>query len=273
VNYSLTIMYWLTSIPDVVWAAIGGSALTLLGVFMQLKYDSKQKDKERQMILRREVYLPAAEKFAATIDYIARLPNVDLDEQGKLEPISGFMSAASKINIVGSNETIAATNALVGKISSIITQLMSKKLPLIKLKYEIKTLEKIADDCQEKMQRALTDMRALNFSKESDKGLWQLVKSDFDMAQQDSEKYRNELSMKQNQYMKLTCDMLVECIEVSGQIQGLVMPLLIAIRNELKLPFDQKRYLKLVEQINREARQSFDKFVAELKKDIDVQKA
>jgi hypothetical protein len=266
-------MSCLSSIPDVVWAALGGSGLTLLGVFVQLRHDAKQRNNERQMRLRRDVYLPAAEQLTATIGYVAKLPNVDLDNQGEMEPISGFMSAAAKINIIGSNETIAATNALVGKVSSVVLQLMPKKLPLVKLKHEIKVYEKIVTDCEARTQRALADMRALNFSKESDQGLWKLVKSDFERAQQDSEKYRNELATKWDQYMKLFCDMLIECVECSKQIQDFITPALIAIRKELRLPFDQEQYRKLVEQVNREGKQAFDNFVAELKKDIKVPKA
>jgi hypothetical protein len=266
-------MSWLSSIPDVVWAALGASGLTLLGVFVQLRHDAKQRDKERQMRLRRDVYLPAAEQLTATISYIAKLPNVDLDNQGEMEPISGFMSGAAKIIIIGSDETVAATNVLVGKLSSIVVQLMSKKLPLIRLRYEIKALERIVADCEARMQRALTDMKGLNFNKESDQSLWKLVNSDFDRAQQDSEKYRNELDTKWDQYMKMSCDMLVECIESSRQIQDLVTPALIAIRKELNLPFDREGYQELIENVNREGRQAFDKFVAELKKDVDIAKA
>lgn len=269
-NCLSTIINWLTSIPDVVWAAIGGSGLTLLGVFVQMRHDAKQRNKEREMSLRRDVYLPAAEQLAAAINYLAKLPNVDFDEQGKMEPIQGFIAAATKINVIGSDETIAASNVLVGKLNSLIVQLMSKKIPLIKLKYEIKTLEKIAEDCQARRQAALTDMKSLNFKKETDQGLWQLVQSQFASAQEDAVKYQDELAKKRDMWMKLTCNLLVECVENTGQIQNFVTPVLVAIRKELKLPLDQERYRKIIEQIGQEGKKTFDKFIADIKRDVDT---
>jgi hypothetical protein len=263
-------MNWLASIPDVVWAAIGGSCLTLLGVFVQLRYDAKQKDKEREMMLRREVYLPAAEQLAAVFDYIAKLPNADFDEQGKMEPIQRFIAAAAKINIIGSEETITASNVLVGKFNSLIVQLMSKKIPLIKLKYEIKTLEKIIEDCQARRQAALADMKSLNFNKETDKGLWQLVNSQFASAQESEAKYQDELAKKRNYWMKLTYKMLADCVEAAGQMQGFVTPVLISIRKELKLPLNQERYRKIIEQIGQEGKQAFDNFIADIKREADT---
>ena len=272
-NCLQTTTNWFVSIPDVVWAAIGGSALTLFGVFLQLVHDGKQRNRERELNLRRDVYLPAAEEFAATVSYIVRLPNIDLDEQGKMEPVPGFMKIAAKINIVGSNETIVATNTLVSKIDSVFVPLMSKKLPLAKLKSEIKVLEKIVDDCQTRAQKAIFDMRSLTFNKESDQSILQLVKSDFERAQKDSEKFGNELSIKRDQHIKMTCDMSVECLEATMQIQRFFVPLLIAIRKELKLPFDPKKCLKPLEQINREAREPLDKFIRDITKDIDAKKS
>lgn len=269
-SWAPAIMNWLASIPHVVWAAVGASTITLLGVFAQLKHDAKQRNIEREMKLRRDVYLPAAEHLATAIGYIAKLPNVDFDTQGEMAPIQSFIASAAKINVIGGDETIAATNILVGKFNSLVVQLMSKKLPLIKLKHEIKTLEKITENCQARRDAALADMKSLNFNKETDQGLWQLVQSQFSSAQEDETKYQDELAGKRDSWMKLTCDMLIECVKAGGQIQDFVTPVLLSIRKELDLPLDQERYRKIVEQIGQEGKQAFDEFITEIKRDVDT---
>jgi hypothetical protein len=271
VNCSPTIINWLVSIPDVVWAAIGGSGLTLLGVFIQLRHDAKQRNKEREMSLRRDVYLPAAEQIAAAINYLAQISNSNFDEQGKMEPIHNFIAIVAKINVVGSDETVIASNILVGKFNSLFAHLMSKKLPIIKLKYEIKTLEKMAEYCQARQQIALADMKSLNFNKETDQGLWKLVQTQFEQAQKDSSKYQDELAKKRISLAKLSFDMLDECVKVGEQIQNFIIPVLIAIRKELKLPLNQKRYKEIIEQVRQDGKRTFDTFIADIKKDVDIQ--
>ena len=62
---------FIESVPDVVWAAVIASIITLSGVIaanisntnrlkLQLGHDSREKEKDRKMTLRREVYLQAA---------------------------------------------------------------------------------------------------------------------------------------------------------------------------------------------------------------------
>ena len=81
-----SVITWLTSIPHVVWAAIIASGLTIFGVtlanrankkclILQLNHDAQQKDKEREMQLRRDVYIEAAEAIAEAIKDIQSLPN------------------------------------------------------------------------------------------------------------------------------------------------------------------------------------------------------
>ena len=162
---------WLRSVPDVVWAALMGSALTLLGVFLQLLYQGRQRNRDRELSLRRDVYLPAMESLTAALDYIVKLPNTNREEQELIEGVPSLMNAVAKINIVGSDETVAQTNVLLSRYSSVVMQLMSKKMPLIKLRFQIDTLDKIAKDCQVRQEAALADMRALNFNKETDSAL------------------------------------------------------------------------------------------------------
>ena len=63
-----TLMELAMSIPDVVWAAVIAAGITLLGVFLQnissrrqvkaqLKHDAIQRDRERQMNIRQDVFV------------------------------------------------------------------------------------------------------------------------------------------------------------------------------------------------------------------------
>jgi hypothetical protein len=76
-------------VPNVIWAAIIASVLTLAGVLTtnrnnnsrltkQLEHEGAQRDKEREIDLRREVYLGAAEAIAEAHGKIVQIPNFEL---------------------------------------------------------------------------------------------------------------------------------------------------------------------------------------------------
>src|SRR5688500_4484802 len=66
------------AIPPAIWAGIIGALLTLLGVNMQLRYNSRERERDRQMQLRRDVYLEAAEGLAASTDFLFRFTNISI---------------------------------------------------------------------------------------------------------------------------------------------------------------------------------------------------
>ena len=65
---------YVKAIPEYIWILLGvfiAGVLTWVGIFLQLRHDSKEREKERKMSLRRNVYLSAAEKIGQQLFYLS----------------------------------------------------------------------------------------------------------------------------------------------------------------------------------------------------------
>src|SRR5437762_4002239 len=79
----------LKQVPAAVWGTIVGSILTLPGLIIalrhsrmlqasQLSHDSKERNRERQMAWRREVYLESAESVSRLSSLIGRVADLNV---------------------------------------------------------------------------------------------------------------------------------------------------------------------------------------------------
>jgi len=85
-------------------AVVVGAMLAWVPLGWQLKHDSKERERERQMSLRRDVYLSAAEKIGEALEYLMCF------FQTEKVPPKGLGGVINQIRIIGSDETIAAIN-------------------------------------------------------------------------------------------------------------------------------------------------------------------
>src|ERR1035437_8029246 len=88
----MSVLTLLREIPAAVWGTIVGAFLSLAGVMLshrharklqaaQLKHDSEERSRERQMSWRREVYLSAAESVSRLSGLIGRIPDLGVPDQ------------------------------------------------------------------------------------------------------------------------------------------------------------------------------------------------
>ena len=165
------IMVWLSKISDVIWAAIIASGLTYIGVLLtnrgnrkclllQLDHAAKQKDKEREIEIRKETYIEAVEAIADTIKDIERLPN-NIIHSNNAEIGNKLLSTLAKVHMVSTFDTIKAvcefmkifnqrTFPIIPEVNKFIT--LKQKVASLNStsEYQVKSLEEI-DSKFEKM--------------------------------------------------------------------------------------------------------------------------
>ena len=112
------------TMPDFVWALLGviiGAVLSWVPLHCQLKHDSVEKEKERKMSLRRDVYLSAAVSIGQLMNYLANFYNINTATPG------GISSAIQQVDIIGSNETVATLNEFNDYIVEALLELIPKR--------------------------------------------------------------------------------------------------------------------------------------------------
>ena len=95
----------MSSIPDAILAAIiaagsaiAGAMIAWIGVYLQLRHQSKEGEKERQMALRRDVYLFVTKQIGEMLDYLANFYSMTGPAPRDYTP------AIEQVHIVGTDE-------------------------------------------------------------------------------------------------------------------------------------------------------------------------
>ncbi|MBU1130453.1 hypothetical protein KKE45_04005, partial [Patescibacteria group bacterium] len=128
------------NIPDVVWAAIIASVITLTGVYLtnrgsfnrlikQLDHESYQKDRDRNMELRRQVYLDAAEAITGNHLVLAKISILDVSDSDLSNQFSKSAAIISKVYAIGSAKTVKTVSELTSVMGSKYLLLIAERIP------------------------------------------------------------------------------------------------------------------------------------------------
>ena len=129
---------WLLAWPAVVWAALGGSALTLLGVFLQnvfenkrlkqrLEHDAQQRANELDQNLKRDIFSEIVEAAAQAAQALGHVAGAPLGETEKALQDVRF-GPFWKGHLVGGMETIKALQAITEAYSNGLTDLLEARV-------------------------------------------------------------------------------------------------------------------------------------------------
>lgn len=272
---------FITKIPDVVWAALLASLLTFSGVILsnrnsrlqtlaQLEHDSRQRDREREMDLRQDVYIRAAEAISRSLNMLARLPDLNISDRELSADFSDDSSALAKIQVVGTNETVQAVTAFQQQLASAYLELVLRRASLIERKNSIELLSEFVDKVQAEQDRNVNLMKQLNLEGSSDERIWKLVKDSFEFEKEQYTNYiqeRQALWDQQNpEYIRFAESCFVKFLEVSK----LVPPAIFAARAELELPLDREKYLATFNENNERMMAIFQSFLQDASTMMDA---
>lgn len=122
-----SLLQLLASVPDVVWAAIAGALLTIIGVALtnrsnlqqlkeRLRQEATQKDADRIAVLRKDVYLKLPLELSNALAYLAELPGRDLRMISSDEGVKGYARISSQVSVISLQATADAVQELNEKI-------------------------------------------------------------------------------------------------------------------------------------------------------------
>lgn len=272
----MDILSYLSKIPDVVWAAILASILTFGGVLLtnignnkrllaQLRHDAEEKSRERQMSIRREVYLPAAEAISKAYYILMELPQANFQSDSWKADVNSISNALAKIHVVGSDETVNSATQFSAAFSKILLELTPNKIPLEQLKVNLNILSNLINMSSKERDRSVALMKEFNLKGLTDQRLWDTIQHNYDFESQQVSKYIQEQSELFKKYNDLLMELTINCYQRCIELGYLVVPALCAIRAEMDFPFNIELYRKLVEEKRAEMENSMLTFIEIIK--------
>jgi len=237
---------FLSSIPEVVWAGIISSVLTLSGVLiadwsstnrlrMQLQHDATEKSKERINILRREVYLRAAEELTRANSHLASLPQSDLAKTNAADGLQGFFAEAAKLQLVAEPKTALLVNQLVASYGELLLNLMARLMPLQKARIDISINDDLYNKAQNEVARVLAEMAKFNETAQVNNVVFGALQRAFDSYQSQATTYADTRSAAWDEFKQLNVSFSRQLLVDMRKISEQQIPVLIEIRRDLGL--------------------------------------
>jgi len=107
----------------------------------QLLHDQTMEKQRHELDPRKDVYLPAIESVNTLINYLLTLPTIDQSKDSSSQDLNQFANNFSKIELVGSDETIESIGHVNEELSKHVYPILIKKAQLDLLRSKVKGLE------------------------------------------------------------------------------------------------------------------------------------
>ena len=197
---------------------------TLSGIFIanyfqncrlqtQLAHERETKNCEREMSLRKDVYLEAAEAVQAGLLAVNRFANPETPHEKVIEGYLDKAPSIAKVHIIAKEETVKALAAFMAALDTLFIRLFAQRGPLVIEKQKIEVLRAQVDSSLKENARTFELIKQYNIDGLTDQNRWDwLTKNvDFELkrseaANKEAEALGRTLYLKQLQLMEYATD-------------------------------------------------------------------
>ena len=184
----------LSHVPDTFWGVLIGSVVSVTSVWLtnrasfkrlqaQFEHDVVQKTKDREMTLRKEVFLDASEAIAAGVDSLGRFANLELPNEQVTQPYVEKSPAMAKVYVIATTATVLSISKFTSHLSSLYYSLFAMRQELLNLRLSIQIIDSQVMQFGKERDKMLELMRQINIEGLKDQRRWDVVQNNFDFEQ------------------------------------------------------------------------------------------
>jgi len=254
----------------------GGVTLlaTLSGVFVanlsqnkrlraQLAHEREMKNREREMSLRKDVYLAGAEAVYAGLLAVNRFANLETPHEKVIEGYLDKAPSLAKVHIIAKEETVKALVAFSAALDTLFVRLFARRGPLVSEKQKIDALVTQADITDKENSRTLELIKQYNLEGLTDQNRRDWLQRNFDFEQKQSKAARQEAaSLAVTLYLK-QLQLMEDCTDEKNKLVRLLIPVVFSIRKELELSIDEVEYRRVLDAAASEQLKIFKEYLQE----------
>lgn len=257
--------------------AILAATIALIGVFVthrgnekrfskQLEHDRQQKRVDREMDLRKAVYLGAAEAIDAGLVVLSNYANLEKTPEELFREFSGKRSALSKIHLIAKEQTVTAVLAFSTEFADEVKRLSLLRNPLTQIQARIRMLGDHIQIFGKERDRMVDLMKQLNFEGNQDQRRWAFVRHTFEFEKKRVDDAIAEQLALDAKFRNDWAIFASECFSAANRVSGLVAPAVKAVRDELELPFDYELYKATIDESLKRQQESMRVFLDKLQR-------
>jgi len=248
----------LERVPGTFWGVVIGSFFSLSGVVLtnrasdrrqraQLAYDRDLKNRERELSLRKDVYLAAAEAISAGLSAVARFADLSVPHDKLTERYVEKSAAIAKVHVIATEDTAKAVAAFSGELGATYLRLSTKRFPLIAQKQRLALLDDQMNRSGAERDRMVGLMKQYSLDGAADPRQWDVQRS-YEAERARVDEVVKEHELLNAEFYAKQLDYMTECASESMRLGKLLVPALLAVRAELELPIDGAAYVQIIEQ-------------------------
>jgi len=236
----------------------------------QLNHDATERARERQMSIRREVYLKAAEAISKAYTIIMGLPQADLQSSSWKKDVNSISESLMKVHVVGTDDTVNAVTRFSSAFSNALLELTESRLPLEQLKARIDSLSDLSLKSAQERDRYIALMGEYNLKGVTDQRLWETINNSYEFEAKRNKEYADEHMLVLQEHGVFLMGLMKDCYKKAIEIGYLLVPALCAIRNEIDMPIDADGYRSLMEETRAEMEISLNRFIDNIQSKLNV---
>jgi uncharacterized protein YneF (UPF0154 family) len=268
-SYLIQFKEVLRLIPTGVWLAIVGLLSAILGavigqwgVSRQLRHDSDQRRLDREMSIRREVYLAAVEGVAQLQEYLGSFAKTDMavDEHEALS--RGAFGKINKVYLVAQLETISTVLGIYDAFSSAAVGLGEKKLEIMLLAERAK---RSAADSERATQHTQQVGVAVGAAGQSGRGdLLEPLIAELKTAETESQALLSLVSAANDRLNEAKIRLIAEVSNEAQEFGKASELALLSVRRELGFQIDEEAFRRMMSESGQRTQQEIAKWVQKL---------
>jgi signal transduction histidine kinase len=266
-------MEWINAIlsahvPDAIWAALIAAAVAITStqlanwhsrkmMRMQLRDGSLQRDRDRAMSLRRDVYLPAAEAIVRIQAALGQLVDLKADQNKIARRMSADLATLAKVHLVATEPTVRALMAYQKVVMPAFLEIVAERSPLIVHRLGVEDHQKYVDRADAEVERIVQLMRQHNISGSGDQAAFERLTAQSTIEQNTRKHHLDKQSTLRRALLLGQLALTERMAELAVNTAELIPDALICSRQELELPVsDPDAYRSIYSEQQQAARQT-----------------
>jgi len=233
----MTLVELLSRVPSTFWGVVVGSFFTLAGITLTNRNASKNLKIQREMDLRKDVYLAAAEAIAAGLLALGRIANINTQSEAMAE-FNKVGPAIAKVYVIARIETIDAVVAVQSALTSGILRLQLYVMPVMVLKNRLAALSTRIDSFLATQTELLELIGEERLKGAPDRPKWDELQRQFKFETDRLNEAIFEKAGMEPSFAEAQLSLSRSAIDESQKVNRFLPAAIAALRKELELHLD-----------------------------------
>ena len=217
----------------------------------QFENDRTVKAKDREMNLRKEIFLEATTVMAIGVNTLIKFTNLDLTDAEVIKEYIEKSPALAKLNLIANIDTLAAVAKFNMELSALFLKYYAKRAVLLSDRNLISFWEKEILKNETEKNSILELLKQYNIEGLNDPRKWEMYQNNYAFAETMRSKSLEKIDSISNELKPKKIALIRECMSDIELLANFQLSILKSARNELELDFDENQFKDILTEVIR----------------------